>query len=151
MVHTELFFPEHAPTGASAITGRSLGIHYGGKAFWAPKRFSKTQWTFRSLPCSDTAYSHMVSFAKQQVGGAFNYMGYYTPCGISPSTRSVAAHATQNWYCSELVAHALGHGGLIDSPHLSGTHPQVLFDHINDNTNAFHDTARDIEKADIKI
>ena len=151
MVHTELFFPEHEPTSANTISGRSLGIHYGGKVFWAPKRFSKTQWTFRSLPCTEEAYQKMTSFARQQVGGAFNYMGYYTPCGISPSTRAVSAHATQNWYCSELVAHALGHGGMIDSAHVLGTHPQVLFDHINENTDAYHDTARNLATANIKI
>tara|TARA_B100000963_G_scaffold165435_1_gene143719 strand:+ start:22798 stop:23376 length:579 start_codon:yes stop_codon:yes gene_type:complete len=151
MVHTELFFPSAANEASDSIVGRSLGIHYGGQVFMAPKRFSKKQWIFRSLSCNDEQYTNMVNFAKQQVGGAFNYMGYYTPCGIGPSARASSGHTTQNWYCSELVAHALWQGKLLQEPCAHGVHPQVLFDNLLSNENVFHDTARDISAANIKI
>lgn len=151
MVHTELFFPNEARNTSDSIVGRSLGVHYGGQVFLAPKRFSKTHWEFQSLPCTEQQYQNMLKFARQQIGGAFNYMGYYTPCGVSQSTRALSDHVTQNWYCSELVSHALWHGGLLQSPHVAGAHPQTLFDEVVQNGDTFHDTARDLTKADIKI
>ncbi len=151
MVHTELFFPSDAAETSGSITGRSLGIHYGGKVFWAPKRFSKAQWQFRSIPCTDAQYNTMINFSRKQMGGAFNYRGYFTPCGVSSALRSTSLHNTQSWYCSELVAHALWHGELLPSALTSGLHPQTLFDDITDLGSAFHDTARDIASANIKI
>ena len=39
MVHVEIFFPERED--ADAIHGKSCGIHYGGRVFMEPKRFSR--------------------------------------------------------------------------------------------------------------
>ena len=151
MVHTELFFPSQTSSASDSIVGRSLGIHYGGQVFMAPKRFSRKHWEFRSLPCSEEQYNAMLNFARQQVGGAFNYMGYYTPCGISSTTRASSGHTTQNWYCSELVSHALWQGNMLEDPGTHGLHPQTLYDAIIANSRSFHDTARDIASANIKV
>jgi len=137
MVHTELFFPSNvAAVGGAGVAGaagdevfgQSCGIHFGGKVFLSPKNFSKKEWQFRSYDCSEVQYDRMYNFCREQVGGSFNRVGYFSPCNPSRWFRK-SNTAQQSWYCSELVAHAMLEGGLLAEKDVSvaGSHPEALY------------------------
>ena len=148
MVHAEVFFP--VSDDSAAVLGKSCGIHYGGQVFMAEKRFSKTTWEFRALTCSDAQYSNMLRYCQTQRGGEFNYMGYFTPCGVSMSSR-LNETDPQRWYCSELSASILHHGEIIDCSAFPecAAHPQTLYDAIVPLT--FADCGRNIDTACLHI
>lgn len=132
MVHVELFFP--TATSQNAILGHSCGIHYGGKVFCAPKRFSKNNWLFRTIPVTKAQYQKLLHFCKTQENGKFNYIGYYAPCSLVPRGHRLQEPLIheQSWYCSELVTSALEYAGLLERGSDSHTHPDRLYENIKD-------------------
>ena len=146
-VHAEIFFPSDET--ASAMQGRSCGIHYGGTVFMYPKQFSKKIWQFRSLSVAPTQYNRMLDFCRRQVGGGFNYMGYFTPCNVSASSRKNSLVEQQKWFCSELVATALYHGGVLEDITDASMHPQSLYNCIEELTYA--DCGRNLDASNIQL
>lgn len=146
-VHAELFFPESETK--NSMKGHSCGIHYGGQVFMFPKQFSKNMWQFRSLSVTRQQYDKMLKFCRKQVGGGFNYFGYFTPCNVSANNRLSSMQKKQKWYCSELVATALYHGGILDSISEAALHPQCLFAAIEDVSYA--DCCRNLDNQILKL
>ena len=148
MVHAEVFFPTHDDT--ASVVGKSCGIHYGGQVFVGEKRFTKKNWVFRALTCTNEQYNKMFNFCRAQRGGEFNYMGYFTPCGVSMQSR-VNAVGPQRWYCSELTSAILHAGDIIDCVHDASfyAHPQSLYDRMVPLT--FADCGRNIDDACLQI
>ena len=146
-VHAELFFP--SSEDENLMQGYSCGIHYGGNVFMFPKQFSKSIWQFRSLSVPNNKYNDMLNFCRKQVGGAFNYFGYFTPCNVSANYRKQSMQERQKWYCSELVATALYHGGVLDSISDAALHPQALYNCIEDITYA--DCGRNLDNQILKL
>ena len=149
MVHVELFFP--TATSEDAVLGHSCGVHYGGKVFCAPKKFSKKNWMFRTLPVSEEQYKKLSHFCQKQVNGKFNYTGYYAPCSLMPRSNRISEPLMpeQAWYCSELVTSALEYAGLLDEGTDAYTHPDALYEHMKDST--FADCARSLENAVLEL
>lgn len=148
MVHAEVFFPFQ--DDRTSVIGKSCGIHYGGQVFVREKRFTKKNWVFRALTCTREQYNNMFNFCKNQRGGEFNYMGYFTPCGISMESR-INSTNPQRWYCSELSSAILHAGEIIDcvSDNTFYAHPQLLYDKVVPIT--FADCGRNIDQAAIQI
>lgn len=148
MVHSEVFFPQH--DNDSSVIGKSCGIHYGGQVFVQEKRFSRSNWIFRALTCTDAQYNKMLRYCNSQRGGGFNYMGYFTPCGSSIESR-LNSDGPQQWYCSELSTAILHNGGIIDDSDVPvcSTHPQLLYDKMVPMT--FADCGRNIDLQCLKI
>ncbi len=135
MVHAELFFPKYEM--GDVVGGDSCGIHYGGKVFVSPKTFSRKNWVFRSISCTPEQYKSTMDFCQSQVGGGFNYLGYYAPCNLfnngGNTQNGMALDNMQSWYCSELTAAALRHSNIL-SPSASDAHkhPESLYQAIMD-------------------
>lgn len=129
MVHAELFFPEYEVE--DTVGGQSCGIHYGGTVFMAPKTFSRKNWLFRSISVTRQQYDKLKKFCTDQVGGGFNYLGYYAPCSLFSGT-AVSPSTPRSWYCSELTAGALQNAGVIEQDNVSHLHPELLYQAVMD-------------------
>lgn len=123
MIHAEVLFVDREC--GDGVIGRSCSIHYGGKVFFTQKKFSRTQWRFRSVPMSQQNIRKAMRFCQQHVGEPFNKLGYFMQ-PISTSRLS-----SNSWFCSEIVAGALNAGGMNISPSL---HPHALYKSISDMT-----------------
>ena len=145
MVHVELFFPTSCSN--DSMLGHSCGIHYGGQVFCAPKKFSKRNWLFRTIPISKPQHEKLLRFCKSQEKGKFNYAGYYAPCSLMPRKNRIQEPliSEQSWYCSELVTSALEYAGVIEQGSDAHRHPDCLYEHIKDLTYA--DCARSLSTA----
>lgn len=133
MVHSELFFPHTGrPFDTNLVSGKSCGIHYGGKVFLADKVFSKRDWLFRRIDCTPEQQKEMQKFCESQVDGGFNRIGYFAPC--NPSSWFRSTEPKQKWYCSELTAHALAAGGVIpvELARQGSVHPEKLYQCLED-------------------
>ena len=105
-----------------------------------PKNFSKTGWTYKSIPVTDHQLEKIERFARSAVGDGFNTAGYFMPCGLGTRQLSStlsdpcnASGATRTWYCSELCSHALAAAGsqdLLDDlgvTNIECLHPHSLY------------------------
>lgn len=148
MVHAEIFFPTR--DDERSVLGRSCGIHYGGHVFLQEKRFTKKNWIFRAITCTDEQYKTMLEYCRSQRGGEFNYLGYFTPCGSTMESR-LLSDGPQRWYCSELTAAILHAGGIIDCVEDASftAHPQTLYNKLERITYA--DCGRNLDKACLQI
>ena len=142
VVHVELFFPDK-----SGDSGLSAGICYGGKAFMFPKKFSRPNWEFHSVPVTNAQYEKAIQFCNRQRGAPFNYRGFYLPraCGVGQMYREqrLTTHVMP-WYCSELVAYALLHADVLDRGQtwLASAHPNAAHHVIQQHCDTFIDSAR---------
>ena len=131
MVHVEMYFPH---------TQHALSIVHNGQVSLHPKNFSKTGWTYKSIPVTDHQLEKIERFARSAVGDGFNNAGYLLPCGLGTSQLGAtlsdpcnAAGATRTWYCSELCSHALAAAGsqdLLDDlgvTNIECLHPHSLY------------------------
>ncbi len=116
MIHTEVVFVDRE--GEDGIVGRSCSIHYGGQVFLEQKRFSRSQWRFRSVSATPAQVQAAFKFCNDHVGEGFNKMGYF----MQPFSSSRMSSDT--WFCSEIVAGALNAAGVKVAPSL---HPNDLF------------------------
>ena len=133
MIHCELLFPN----------GHALSIVHNGTVQLGPKNFSRTGWTYRSIPCTNQQFDTMMRFARGAIGDSFNTTGYFmAPCGLGTPqlgfTRDDPGNANKNnrqWYCSSLTAEALACCGLDEdldmAPH-TRLHPHSLWNALTD-------------------
>jgi len=130
-IHAELLFPPKDNGAKKAdLYGDACSIVYGGTVHFTKKRFSRKEWEFRSMECSEEQYNDMKDFCKLHVGDTFNHLGYfmywagmfapkpmfYTYFGMRPK-----------WYCSEIVIGALKKGGIFDNSFPAAEHPDSLY------------------------
>ena len=123
MIHAEVLFVDRE--SADGVIGRSCSIHYGGKVFFKQKKFSRSQWRFRSVSMSQENIRKAMKFCQEHVGDSFNKVGYF----MQPV--SAQRLASNKWFCSEIVAGALNAGGMNVPPSL---HPNALYRAIADTT-----------------
>ncbi|MAP25284.1 MAG: hypothetical protein CMM87_07145 [Rickettsiales bacterium] len=136
MIHAELYFP-HLQS--------ALSIVHNGKVTLHNKSFSRTGWTYKSIPMDEGQLQNVERFARSTVGDAFNSQGYFMPCGIGTKqlTHTMrdstnAAGNVRTWYCSELVTHALAAAGskeLLDDlciNQLTCLHPHSVYQALVD-------------------
>ena len=122
-IHVEVVFVDRE--AREGIIGRSCSIHYGGKIFLEQKRFSRSQWRFRSVSASDSQVQAALNFCADHVGEGFNKTGYF----LQPFAG--ARLSSNTWFCSEIVAGALNAAGMQVAPSL---HPNELFKAVADLT-----------------
>jgi len=144
VVHVELFFPNTKnPSG-----GMSAGIHYGGKAFIHPKKFTRKNWVFHAIPATAAQIQRAKQFCERQRGSPFNHRGFYLPTMFNWSHASRVSGIHNNrkmpWYCSELVAYTLMDAGILNREQtlLARTHPNATHHVIQNNCVTFVDCAR---------
>lgn len=123
MIHVEVVFVDRESRGG--IIGRSCSIHYGGKVFLEQKRFSRSQWRFRSASAKPKQVQAALKFCEDHVGEGFNKTGYFMQPFIGTRLSS------NTWFCSEIVAGALNAAGFKVAPSL---HPNELFKAVADLT-----------------
>jgi len=131
-IHVELLFSSRDTPGE--ILGESCSITHGNKVFLQEKRFSRSNWEFRRIPMSEAQAETVKEWCASRVGDSFNHLGFYTtPVGcVKPtSLYNIGLAKTPQWFCSEVVSHALSQVGVI--PAVS-VHPQKLFDMLQDIT-----------------
>lgn len=152
IVHAELYFPD----SNNRDTGLSAGIHYGGTMFMYPKKFKRSGWVFQSIPASTQQVAKAKAFCRRQIGAQFNYAGFYLPsmCNVSHAYRTRnACHKRMPWYCSELVAYALLHAGIVDdaTAKAASVHPNQTYHAIADNCSTCMDSARSLLDTSIEL
>ena len=135
-IHVELFFPDEESNEQDLICGQACSIHYNGKVFLTRKRFSRSQWNFRSLDTTPEQYEAILSYCKEAVGCRFNHLGYF----LQPVMKIDHSWA-QDWfgfgkryYCSEIVVEALKAGGVFPQSMRSQIHPETLYSILKDET-----------------
>ena len=134
-IHVELLFVDK--TSSEDICGDACSIHYNGNVFLEPKRFTRSQWQFRELKCTPMQARQARDFCQTHVGEGFNHLGYFLhpvmPCQVTPHTmQRFKMSSTPRWYCSEIVAAAINHAGIMDVP--VSCHPEKLFQSIKEST-----------------
>jgi hypothetical protein len=122
-IHVEVVFVERE--AREGIIGRSCSIHYGGKVFLEHKRFSRSQWRFRSVSANKEQVQSALKFCVDHVGEGFNKTGYF----LQPFAG--ARLSSNTWFCSEIVAGALNAAGMQVA---SSLHPNDLFKAVADLT-----------------
>lgn len=136
-IHAELLFvpKNNGLQNKTDVYGEACSIVYSGKVHLCKKRFSRKEWEFRSIECSEKQYKKMKDFCKDHVSDGFNHLGYfmywsgpfapkptfYTWFGMSP-----------RWYCSEIVIAALKVGGILDDSFPTAEHPDRLYHFIKE-------------------
>ena len=136
-IHVELFFPsEHSNLEADVMNGEACSIHYSGKVFLTQKRFSRKQWCFRTLSCTQKQYDNTYKFCKEHEGELFNYVSYFLqPTGWSPGPYFLNRLGTSpRWFCSEICIEALKNGDVLANDVNSSMHPEELFHILKDIT-----------------
>jgi len=123
MIHTEILFVDRETK--DGFVGRSCSIHYGGKVFFEQKRFSRSQWRFRSVDATETQIQSALQFCQEHVGDAFNKMGFFMQPFMGKRLSG------KSWFCSEIVAGALNAAGCGVPPSL---HPHALYEAISEQT-----------------
>ena len=123
MIHVEVVFVDRE--SRDGIIGRSCSIHFGGKVFLEQKKFSRSQWRFRSVSANTTQIQNALKFCSDHVGEGFNKLGYF----LQPV--SGMRMSSNTWFCSEIVAGALNAAGFSVAPSL---HPNALFRAVADLT-----------------
>lgn len=147
VVHVEMFFPNLRDES----TGLSAGICYGGQVFMHPKKFSRPNWEFHSVPVTEAQLTKAKAFCDRQRGARFNYRGFFMPqpCGLGHSYRSqrLGTHKMP-WYCSELVSYALMHAGVLnaENTYMASKHPNAAYHVIENHCDTFLDCARNIKQ-----
>lgn len=152
IVHVELFFPDPK----SNETGLSAGICYGGQAFMHPKRFSRPNWEFHSIPVTDEQLAKAKEFCNRQRGASFNYRGFFLPkpCGVGHTYRAAnLMEKRMTWYCSELCAYALFHADVLNSEQafVASSHPNAAHHVIENQCDTYIDCARNIQASKLQL
>ena len=122
IVHVEIWFRD------TPKDGYSCSICYNKRVHWHKKSFSRV-WSFRSIYCSEEAYSAIKSWCMMQRGCGFNTLGFF---GMGLRLRMSGAWTTffgfrPRYFCSELVTKALVHGGILAKTQRTVIHPEELF------------------------
>lgn len=150
-IHVELFFPQDNTSG-DLVCGHACSIHYSGKVFVNKKRFSRKQWSFRTLNVTQDQYDKIKMFCEGHQGNGFNYLGYYLQpinfVGFNPYTYRYFGMSPR-WFCSEICIEALKSGGVLKEHVSASLHPQELFTMLEDATTV--DSVRDFDQLSMKF
>ena len=153
-IHAELLFvPDDVrENGTGDVTSEACSIVYGSGVHLERKRFSRKQWVFRSLACSEDAYFKMYDFCRGKRGAKFNYWGYFTawflPFAID--TKFYQKFGMEpRYFCSQIVTSALKEGDLLDESVSESIHPNDLFNLVKDYTIA--DCGRNINEVSLQL
>jgi hypothetical protein len=136
-IHVELFFPDNVEQG-DIVSGRACSIHYNGTVFLAKKRFSRKQWSFRSLDVSSEQYDKVLSFCELHKGEHFNHLSYFLQpvnhyLGITPHWPTRFGYSSR-WFCSEICLGALKSASIVPVSTFVSMHPQEMFNLLEDAT-----------------
>ena len=153
-IHAELLFvpKNNALRNSAEVYGDACSIVYGGTVHMTKKRFSRKEWEFRSMECSEKQYKAMKNFCNEHVGESFNHLGYfmywagifapkpmfYTYLGMCP-----------RWYCSEIVIGALKAGGILEQEFPNAEHPDRLYHHIK--SQSMMDCGRNMKEVQLQF
>ncbi len=139
-IHVELFFPSQDDDGSQdVVKGQACSIHYNNRVFLAQKRFSRVQWTFRSMLLNDEQYEKVLGYCEAHVGCSFNHPGYF----LQPLNRILDirhdwpckfGNYKPRFFCSEICIEALKCGGVLPESCKSNIHPQEMFKLLEDGT-----------------
>ena len=114
------------------MSGQACSIVYNRNVHMERKRFSRSQWVFRSMNVSQTQYDLMYNFCKAHVGEPFNKLGYFlawTPL-LAPSPSFYTwLGMSHRWYCSEIVVAALKAGACCRPPTPVGAPEHAVLRH----------------------
>lgn len=135
-IHVELFFPDEEGDSEELVSGQACSIHYNGKVFLTRKRFSRSQWNFRSLDTTKEQYNAILDYCKEAVGCRFNHVGYFLQpvVNINHSWPQDWFGFGNRYYCSEIVVEALKAGGVFPTSMRSQIHPETLYSILKDET-----------------
>jgi hypothetical protein len=136
-IHVELFFPsELSNLESDVMNGEACSIHYSSSVFLSKKRFSRKQWCFRTLSCTQKQYDETYKFCKDHEKEGFNYVSYFLqPVGFTPGPYFLTSFgASPRWFCSEICIEALKAGGVLSSDVRSSMHPQQMYNILRDIT-----------------
>jgi hypothetical protein len=153
-IHAELLFvpKNNALRNSAEVYGDACSIVYSGTVHMTKKRFSRKEWEFRSMECTEKQYKTMKNFCNEHVGESFNHVGYfmywagifapkpifYTYFGMYP-----------RWYCSEIVIGALKAGGILENTFPSAEHPDRLYHHIK--SQSMMDCGRNMKEVQLQF
>ena len=129
-IHVELFFPnESSNLESDVMNGEACSIHYSGQVFLNKKRFSRKQWCFRTLSCTQKQYDETYKFCKEHEGEPFNFLSYFLqPTGWSPGPYFLTSWGMNpKWFCSEICIEALKSSGVLSKEVNTSMHPDQLF------------------------
>lgn len=148
-IHVELFFPDKE-TDNELVSGQACSIHYNGKVFLTRKRFSRSQWNFRSLDTTRAQYDKILDYCTSACGARFNHLGYF----LQPLLK--VDHAwpehfgmAKRYYCSEICIEALKAGGVLPKTMCSQVHPQTLYALLKDHTTSA--CVKDVSKIELSF
>jgi len=118
--------------------------------FMYPKTFSRTDWTFHSIPATDRQVAKAKAFCRRQLGANFNYQGFFlpSPCNLGHEYRRKNGDTKRMpWFCSELVAYALHHADLIDdvTTMVACKHPSATYNAVREHCDTYMDCARSLK------
>ena len=153
-IHAELLFvsDDVRETGTADVTSEACSIVYGAGVHLERKRFSRKQWVFRSLACTEESFYKMYEFCRSQQGAPFNYLGYFTSW-ISPIKFDSKFYKTfkmkPRYFCSQIVTSALKEGDLLENSVNESIHPNDLFHLVKDYTIA--DCGRNISNVSLQL
>lgn len=151
-IHAELLFvPQHTAEGNDTVSGLACSIVYNGSVHLEKKRFSRKEWFFRSMECSESQYNTMMQFCQNHEGESFNHLGYFlfwSPIRPSPQSYTWLG-LSPRWYCSEIVIGALKEGGILDDDVNNSMHPHELFIMLQGSTMA--DCGRNMNSVNLRF
>jgi len=138
-IHVELFFPNNDDGSSEVVKGQACSIHYNNKVFLANKRFSRVQWTFRSMQLNEEQYEKVYKYCEAHVGCSFNHVGYFLQpvnkyINIKYDWPSNFGDYKPRFFCSEICIEALKAGGVLPDGCKSNIHPQEMFKLLEDGT-----------------
>jgi len=136
-IHVELFFPDNHEKD-EIVSGRACSIHYNGTVFLTKKRFSRKQWSFRSLDVSARQYNQVLAFCEAHRGERFNHLGYFLQpvnayLNITPNWPTWFGYSPR-WFCSEICLAALKAADIVPETTFVSMHPQELYNLLEDVT-----------------
>lgn len=140
-IHVEILFvpKNNGLREKTDVYGDACSIVYGGKVHLSKKRFSRKEWEFRSLECTEKQFKAMKKFCKDHVNEGFNHLGYFMywagPFAPKPSFYTYLG-LNKRWYCSEIVIAILKAGSILDEKFPHSEHPDRLYHFIKQHTMA---------------
>lgn len=132
MIHCEILFPDKddGTCTSEEQIGKACSVRYGEQVFFHNKKFSAQYWAFRSIEVTKEQYDKMRDFCRDRKEQRFNRMGYYAnimPHFINKRFKWYASEGKKSWYCTEIVAAALKHGGVLPDDQCISIHPDSLY------------------------
>lgn len=137
-IHAELLFvPQGGIHNTEEVSGQACSIVYNGTVHLHRKRFSRSEWFFRSMNVTKKQYDTMYNFCRAHVGEPFNKLGYFlawTPLLAPRPSFYTWLGMSHRWYCSEIVVAALKEGRVLDENYPSTVHPNTLYHDMKNKT-----------------